>query len=217
MIKCKFEDLIDDYLLNKLSEANRENFEEHYFNCTHCYEKMVEREELISVIKNKGYTIFQDEYLAEETKRVPWFESVRSYFTPRQWAFAAVSAALFLIVIFGVIPILNRTSPQFYINNEDVVRGESITLISPLIDINSVPSQFKWKSLGKNVEYKIYIYNEKLIWTGTTKENVITLPEEVKKLMTSDQKYSWKVKAFSPEGFLFAISSRVQFKIIPTE
>ena len=217
MIKCKFEDLIDDYLLNKLSEANRENFEEHYFNCTHCYEKMVEREELISVIKNKGYTIFQDEYLAEETKRVPWFESVRSYFTPRQWAFAAVSAALFLIVIFGVIPILNRTSPQFYINNEDVVRGESITLISPLIDINSVPSQFKWKSLGKNVEYNIYIYNEKLIWTGTTKENVITLPEEVKKLMTSDQKYSWKVKAFSPEGFLFAISSRVQFKIIPTE
>ena len=217
MIKCKFEDLIDDYLLNRLSEANRENFEEHYFNCTHCYEKMVEREELISVIKNKGYTIFQDEYLAEETKRVPWFESVRSYFTPRQWAFAAVSAALFLIVIFGVIPTLNRTSPQFYINNEDVVRGESITLISPLIDIKSVPSQFKWKSLGKNVEYNIYIYNDKLIWTGTTKENVITLPEEVKKLMTSDQKYSWKVKAFSPEGFLFAISSRVQFKIIPTK
>lgn len=217
MINCKLEDLIDDYLLNRLSEANRENFEEHYFNCTHCYEKMVEREELISVIKNKGYTIFQDEYLSEETKRVPWFESVRSYFTPRQWAFAAVSAALFLIVIFGVIPTLNRTSPQFYINNEDVVRGESITLISPLIDINSVPSQFKWKSLGKNVEYKIYIYNEKLIWTSTTKENVITLPEEVKKLMTSDQKYSWKVKAFSPEGFLTAISSRVQFKIIPTK
>lgn len=217
MINCKFEDLIDDYLLNKLSEANRENFEEHYFNCTHCYEKMVEREELISVIKNKGYTIFQDEYLSEETKRVPWFESVRSYFTPSQWAFAAVSAALFLIVIFGVIPTLNRTSPQFYINNEDVVRGESITLISPLIDINSVPSQFEWKSLGKNVEYNIYIYNEKLIWTGTTKENVITLPEEVRKLMTSDQKYSWKVKAFSPEGFLIAISSRVQFKIIPTK
>lgn len=216
MRNCKYEDLIDDYLLSKLSETNREKFEEHYFNCSSCFEKMAERDEIISVIKNKGYTIFQDEYLAEETKTVPWYESVRSFFTPKQWALAAASAALILIVLFGVIPSLKTTSPQFFIN-EDLVRGKSITLISPLIDIKTVPSQFKWKSLGKDVEYKIYIYNSKLLWSGTTKENTITLPEEIKKLMTSDQKYSWQVKAFSPEGALISVSSRVQFKIISTK
>lgn len=216
MKKCSYENLIDDYLLNRLSETEREKFEEHYFNCSSCFEKMAERDELISVIKNKGYEIFQDQYLAEETKRTPWYESALSFLAPRQWALAVASAALLLIVIFGVIPNIKTTPPKFFIN-EDLVRGESITLISPVIDIKTIPSEFKWKNLGKDVEYKIYIYNDKLLWTGTTKENFITLPDEVKKLMTSDQKYSWQVKAFSPEGFIISVSSRVRFKIISTK
>ncbi len=213
MIKCNYEKLIDDYLLKKLSEPKREKFEEHYFNCSHCFEKMAERDEIISVIKHKGYEIFQDEYLAEETKRVPWYDSVVSFLTPKQWALAAATAALFLVVILGVIPKLKTSSPQFFIN-DDVVRGQSITLISPLIDIKTIPSQFKWKSLGKDVEYKIYIYNEQLLWSESTTENTIILPDEVKRLMISGEKYSWQVKAFSPEGVLIAVSSRVQFKII---
>jgi len=216
MKKCEYEDLIDDYLRNKLSEAETEKFEEHYFNCSSCFQKMTEREELISVIKNKGYEIFQDEYLSEETKKSPWYEPVVSFFTPRQWAWAAASAAVMLIVVLAVIPIMKSSSPQFFIN-EDLVRGQSITLISPVIDIKTVPSEFKWKNLGKDVEYKIYIYNDHLLWTGTTKQNSITLPDEVKKLMTTDQKYSWQVKAFSPEGSLISVSSRVQFKIISFE
>lgn len=212
MRKCKHEDQIDDYLLNRLPEMQKEKFEEHYFNCSHCFQRMVEREEIISVIKHEGYSIFQDEYLAEETKTVPWFESIRSYFTPRTWAVAAVSAALLLVTIFGVLPSLKKTSPQFFIN-EDLVRGESITLISPVIDITNIPSQFKWRSHGEDVEYKIYLYNEKLLWTATTKENSIILPDEVKELMISGETYSWQVKAFAPEGGLIAVSSRVRFKV----
>ncbi len=215
MSKCKDENLIDDYLMNKLSEPEREKFEEHYFNCSRCFEKMVERDELISVIKTKGYEIFQDEYLAEETKSVPWYDSVISFLAPKQWALAAATVALLLVVILNVIPKLKTTSPQFFIN-EDVVRGESITLISPLIDIKTVPAQFRWKSLGEDVEYKIYIYNEELLWSGTSKESLVTLPEEVKKKMTAGEKYSWQVKAFSPEGALIAVSSKVQFTIIPS-
>jgi len=216
MKKCEYEDLIDDYLRNKLSEADTKKFEEHYFNCSSCFQKMTEKEELLAVIKNKGYEIFQNEFLTEETKRSPWYEPLISLLTPRQWALAAVSAALILVVVLAVIPIMKSSSPQFFIN-EDLVRGQSITLISPVIDIKNVPSEFKWKNLGKDVEYKIYIYNDKLLWTATTKQNSITLPDEVKKLMTSDQKYSWQVKAFSPEGGLIAVSSRVQFKITSTK
>lgn len=215
MSKCKHEKLIDDYLMNKLSEPEREKFEEHYFNCSLCFEKMLERDQLISVIKTKGYEIFQDEYMAEETRSVPWYDAVISFLTPKQWALAAATAALFVVVILGVIPSLKTTSPHFFIN-EDVVRGESITLISPLIDIKTVPAQFRWKSLGEDVEYKIYIYNDKLLWSGTSQESTVTLPEEVKKMMTTGEQYSWQVKAFSTEGVLIAVSSRVWFKIIST-
>jgi len=213
MKMCKCEQLIDDYLFDRLDDEEKNKFEEHYFNCPYCFEKMVERDELISIIKLKGDMIFQDEYVVEEEKGAAWFEKIPSLFTPKQWALIPVYAALLLIVIFVFIPYFKPAPPQFFIS-EDSVRGESITLISPVIDIKTVPSKFEWKDSGNDAEYKIYIYdNGDKLWSTTTKENFIVLPEEVRKLMTSGEKYSWEVKAFSPEGTLIAISSKVHFKI----
>jgi len=210
---CKCEHLIDDYLFDRLDDEEKNKFEEHYFNCPYCFEKMVERDELISIIRQKGDAIFQDEYVVEEEKGTAWFEKIASLFTPKQWALIPVYAALLLIVIFVFIPYFKPAPPQFFIS-EDRVRGESITLISPVIDIRAVPSKFEWKDSGEDVEYKIYIYdNDEKLWSATAKENYIVLPEKIRKLMTLGEKYSWEVKAFSPEGTLIAISSKVHFKI----
>jgi len=213
MKMCKCEHLIDDYLFDRLHDEEKNKFEEHYFNCPYCFEKMAERDELISIIKLKGDMIFQDEYVVEEEKGAAWFEKIPSFFTPKQWALISVYAALLLIVICVFIPYFKPAPLQFFISEESV-RGESITLISPVIDIKTVPSKFEWKDSGNDVEYRIYIYdNGDKLWSTTTKENFIVLPEEIRKLMTSGEKYSWDVKAFSPEGTLIAISSRVHFKI----
>ena len=217
MKKCKFDDLIDSYLLNKLEREERENFEEHYFNCQRCFEKMVGREELMNVVKNKGQMIFADEERQEEKKEVLFIEKILSFLTPRQWAYAAVSVALVLIVLLNVVPLLKKTpQPPFFLDldKEERIRGESISLISPVIDIKTVPSQFMWAPLGNDVEYKISIYfNHQPFWTNTTKENTISLPEDVKNRMEASRKYSWQVKAFSPQGILLAVSPKVQFKI----
>ncbi len=213
MKMCKSEHLIDDYLFDRLDDEEKNKFEEHYFNCPYCFEKMAERDELISIIKQKGDMIFQDEYVVEEEKGTAWFEKIASLFTPKQWTLIPVYAALLLILIFVFIPYFKPAPPQFFIS-EDRVRGESITLISPVIDIRAVPSKFEWKDSGEDVEYKIYIYdNDKKLWSATAKENYIVLPEKIRKLMTLGEKYSWEVKAFSPEGTLIAISSKVHFKI----
>jgi hypothetical protein len=214
MKKCKFENLIDDYLFNRLDEMQTKAFENHYFSCSRCFEKMRDRDEMITVIKAKGSEIFQDVYAPEKAGRSR-LESVYAFLTPRQWALAAVSAALILVVALGVIPHLKTKSPEFFIN-EDLVRGSSITLISPVIDnLKQVPSQFRWQALGENTDYRIFIYreNEKL-WTTNTKENFVNLTEEIKALLTPGHKYSWQVKAFSPEGTLIAVSSRVQFNLV---
>jgi hypothetical protein len=181
MRKCKHEDLIDDYLLNKLSEEKKQEFEAHYFNCRVCFEKMAERDEMLAAIKYKGHTIFQD--LETEVERA-----------------------------LGVIPNLTTTSPQFFIN-DDLVRGSSIRLISPVIAVDTIPSQFRWESLGEDVEYKIELYNHELLWSATTSNHYITLPQEVKERMVTGEKYSWQVKAFSAEGTLIAVSSKVQFPV----
>ncbi len=221
MKKCNFDNLIDDYLLNKLDGKEKENFEEHYFNCEHCFEKMVARDELIAVIKNKGHMIFADEERHEGKKEVFSFKKVLSFLTPKQWAYAAasVSVALVLLVLLSVVPLHKKPAMQpFNLFDDDTVRGENIRLISPVIDIKTVPSQFTWAPLGDNMEYKISIYfNHHPFWTATTKENTISLPDDVKNQMKASRKYSWQVKAFSPQGTLQAVSPKVQFKITSAE
>jgi hypothetical protein len=212
MRKCKHEDLIDDYLLDKLSEEKKQEFEAHYFNCHICFEKMAERDEMLAAIKYKGDTIFQDLETERTEERVPMLEQIWAFLTPKQWTLAAVTAALVLVVALSVLPNLTTTSPQFFVN-DDLVRGGSIKLISPVIAVDAVPSQFRWESLGEDVEYKIEIYNHELLWNATTSDHYIALPQEVKERMVTGEKYSWQVKAFSAEGTLIAVSSKVQFPV----
>ncbi len=222
MKNCNSKVQIDDYLFNRLDEDKKEEFEKHYFNCPSCFKKMAERNELIAVVKSKGETIFKNEYIAEAAKGETWLEKLTSFLTPRQWALSTVSAALLLVAIFYVIPNLKTTTPQFYINEDAfTVRtaNNKITLISPIIDMKTVQSKFEWGKLeSENIEYKVYIYNNgDLLHSEITKENFIMLPEKVKLLMTAGEKYSWQVKAFSPEGTIISISGKVRFKIQKSE
>jgi hypothetical protein len=213
---CKFEELIDDYLLNRLPDAEVDKFEEHYFNCSHCFQELQDRSELISVIKSKGDEIFRDMEIIEKPEKISLIGSLSSFLTPKHWLMVAVSAILVVIVVVGIIPTLKKTAPQFYVS-DDLVRGESIALISPVLNIKDIPSYFRWKKEGNNVEYKVSIYKDKLLWSTTTKDNFITLPEDIKKLIQPGEQYSWQVKAFSPEGTLIAVSSRVRFMIAPDQ
>jgi hypothetical protein len=210
MKECKYKELIDDYLFNRLSEDQKTEFEEHYFNCPECFKELQEKDLIISTIKAKGKEIFK-EIEAPVKEKKSFLESVLSFLSPRQWVTVALSAALITVIIVGVLPSLKSKSPQFFIN-EDLVRGESITLISPVFNIQDVPNEFRWKSEGEDVEYQISIYNHELIWRATTKDNFIALPEEVKNRLVAGEQYSWQVKAFSPEGILIAVSSRVLFQ-----
>jgi hypothetical protein len=118
------------------------------------------------------------------------------------------------VVVFGVLPQFRESAPQFYLSENEVFRGASLSLISPVIDVKTVPSFFEWRQLGgQDVEYKIYVYNEELLWTATTRETRIEVPDNIKQLMVAGQTYSWQVKAFSAKGTLIAVSSKVQFQV----
>ena len=217
MRKCQFENQIDDYLFNRLEGGDKDAFEEHYFNCRSCFELMEERSELISAVKSRGAWIFKPQPAPEKRSLAPAFEKVFSYFTPRQWATVAAAAAVLLVAVFGVLPQFKGPSPQFVLSDNEVVRGGSLTLMSPVIDVKVAPAFFEWKSLGQDVQYKIFLYNGGLIWTAATSENRIAVPEDVRQKMVSGQKFAWQVKAFSSRGTLIAVSSRLEFQIRPGE
>jgi hypothetical protein len=217
MKRCMFEDQIDSYLLNKLEGQEKESFEEHYFNCPSCFRQMEERDALISTIKHRGAWLFKDEAASEQRNWVPAWKRARSSFTPRQWATVGVAAAALLLVVFGVLPQFRGPAPQFVLSETEVVRGESLTLMSPIIDVKSVPTFFEWKSLGQEVEYKISLYNGGLLWSAVTRDSRIAVPEEIRQRMLPGQRFAWQVRAFSARGTLIAVSSKVQFQINPAE
>ena len=213
MRKCKFEDMIDGYLLNKLSERDKELFEEHYFNCPSCFEKLQARDLIINTIKNHSEVLVQEEVRSKVPVAARVKHELAAFLNPRQLALAGITALIFVAVIIAVVPRPGNNIPAFILTDTETVRGSSITLISPVIDMSQVPSFFEWKKLGDNVEYQISIFNHELLWKTTTKENRVTLPDEVRSKMLPGEKYSWQVKAFGPDGTLIAVSSRVQFLV----
>jgi hypothetical protein len=212
MKTCRYESWIDGYLLGKLSEKETGEFEKHYFECAPCFAKLAEQDEIIDVLKRDRSAFVAEERSAIETRKAAWYDRAFAFFTPRQWAFAGAAAAL-LVAVLTVTPLFRNAPPEFVLNGEDTVRGSSLTLISPVIDIGSIPAFFEWRALGTDVEYQVSIYNGKLLWKTTTRDSRLSLPDDIKALMTAGQKYSWQVKAFSPQGTLIAVSSRVQFTI----
>ncbi|MBP6059225.1 MAG: zf-HC2 domain-containing protein [Candidatus Saccharicenans sp.] len=215
MRKCKFEDMIDGYLLNKLSERDKELFEEHYFNCPACFEELQARSLIINTIKNHPEVLASEEVRAKVPLAARLKRELAAVFNVRQLATAGIISLIFLAVIIAVVPKRQALLPGFTLTDTETVRGSSITLISPVIDMNQVPSFFEWKKLGENVEYQISIFNHELLWKTTTKENRVVLPDEVKAKMVPGERYSWQVKAFGPDGSLIAVSSRVQFLVSP--
>ena len=212
MKKCKHEDLIDGYLINKISEGERQEFEEHYFNCSSCFRKMAERNEILDVLKKDRTVFAAEERPAIESLAPAWYQKALAALAPRQWALAGAAAAI-LVAVLVIAPLLRNGSPQFTLGEADTVRGSSLTLISPVIDINSVPAYFEWRKLGDDVEYQVSIYNSTLLWKTTTAEGRVSLPDDIKARMIAGHRYSWQVKAFSKTGTLIAVSSRVQFTI----
>ncbi len=214
MRKCLFEDQIDDYLLNRLEGPAKDRFEEHYFNCSNCFAKLQERDELITSIKSRSAWLFSRERQPEPKGLAAALGRMTDWLTPRQWAVAAVSAAVILFTVFGALPLLRHQSPQFTLSEGEVVRGQSLSLITPLIDVKAVPAYFEWAKLANAAEYKISIYNGELLWSASTSDTRIAVPEDVKLKMVAGNTYAWQVKAFSSRGTLVAVSSRVRFQVV---
>jgi len=159
MRKCKFEDMIDGYLLNRLSERDKELFEEHYFNCPSCFEKLQTRDLIINTIKNHSEVLVQEEVRSKVPVAARVKRELAAFLNPRQLALAGITALIFAAVIIAVVPRPGTNVPAFTLTDTETVRGSSITLISPVIDMSQVPSFFEWKNLAttSNIRYPFSI------------------------------------------------------------
>lgn len=204
MNRCRFEDKIDGYLLNRLEGTEKDEFEEHYFNCDACFQRLREREMLIRVVKARGQALLEAPRTQPRLLRL----------APRAWAAAAAGVILVAATIL-LLPRFQRTAPDFVLTGDGAVRGGTIACVSPRGDVEQPPATLEWQPAGANLEFRAYIFRSGIVWTETTRTNSIALPPWVRRRLADGKEYSWQVKAFSPQGGLAALSDRVRFQVKP--
>jgi hypothetical protein len=203
MKKCRFEDAIDGYLLNRLEGTEKDAFEEHYFNCERCFRRLRERDRLIRAVKARGPALLETRPARAAVRRP-------------SWAWAAAAAGVVLVAATAlVLPRFQRRAPEIVLTGDGAVRGGTIECVSPRGDLAEPPAAFEWRAAGADLEFRVYLFRPDVIWTGTTRTNAIALPDEVRARLADGAPYEWQVKAFSPQGGLAALSDRVRFQVKP--
>jgi len=206
MSKCRFEDQIDGYLLDRLGETEKERFEEHYFNCPSCFERLREREALIRAVRARGPALAP----ARAERRRPIFGAL----APRTLA-AATAVLVLAAAALIVAPRLRKAAPEFVLSGDGTVRGGTIEVVSPRGDLGAPPAALEWRPAGADLEFRVYLFESDVLWTATTRDHSIALPDDVRRRLAAGGEYSWQVKAFSVQGGLAALSERIRFRVLP--
>jgi hypothetical protein len=215
MKKCRYADLIDSYLLDKMRPEEQTDFEEHYFICRSCFSKMSERDEIIQVLKREGVFDTQKEYRFEQAKGDSWLDRAADFLTPRRWVLIGVSAAAVILAVWLLIPRAETISSPFVLTGDQTVRGAAVTALSPVADVADIPAVLEWKGVGDDIEYKVSLSGKSSLLSATTKETRFVLPDDVRAKIKPGETYRWEVQAFKADGTLIAVSGRVKFRVRP--
>jgi hypothetical protein len=204
MSKCRFEDEIGGYLLNRLEGTAKDAFEEHYFSCEDCFRRLQERDRLIRAVKARGPALLEARPERALVRR------------PAPFAWAAAAAGVLLVAAtLLVAPRFGRKAQEIVLTGDGAVRGGTIACVAPQGDVPEAPAALEWRAAGADLEFRVYLFRSDVIWTGTTRSNAIELPDEVRRRLADGDAYEWQVKAFSPQGGLAALSDRVRFRVAP--
>lgn len=208
MINCWEERQIDRYVLGRLSEAETREFEEHYFNCPACFERMHDREATIEAVIRK-----RADLLAPDSAAPSLGGRIRAAFAHRPWAATAAAAGLVLLITAGLL--VRSRSPQAGPNaaGDEIVRGAAIVALEPAGRLQAAPAALAWKPAAPGREYQAEISGPDLNWTGPATETGVALPEDVRAKLRPGVAYVWQVKAYAPDGTLMERSPKTAFTI----
>jgi len=225
MNECPNEDRIDGYLTGRLTESETAELEEHYFNCSACFQKLSERNKLVEVIRDRGAEIFEgaDAGPIHSWKKTPWKdgrersdrwkEIPSTGFPPKvSWPVTAAAAAVLLAAVLVLIPTFKGRDLEIVSTGSEAVRGESLILLSPRGEVKAAPAAFEWKAVGAAAEYRLALSGPETLWTTVTKATKADLTDNVKRAMKPGL-YQWQVKAYSAQGTLLAASLKAEFRI----
>ncbi len=205
-----YEAQIEPYLLGRLSPEETGRFEDHYFNCPSCFRMTAERATLLEAVKAAGPGLAASNGREER-------QPAGTGGWPRRKTFVGWAAAgAVLLIIAATVMILPRRGqepPDYARVGSDIVRGETLAIISPQGALTAAPEVFSWKAVAGAVEYAFVLEGIDPVWMATTRDTSIKTRADVRDRLRPGRAFSWKVKAYSAEGILLAASAEASFSI----
>ena len=176
-MNCDFSDarnrdidtLLDDYLAGRLAQQEAEAFELHSLGCDECFHKLKVREQMMSVVLEKGEALFADLIQKEkQEKERHILQGVLAGFSQlvwkgrRRWMYATgLAIALLSAMVFWIKGKPGPPSAESYqvyayfeelIANQDFRRaGEAVRILSPVSGFkfqHRGPIEFRWETQG---------------------------------------------------------------------
>jgi anti-sigma factor RsiW len=80
MAKCPNDDFMDSYLLGRITDKDREEFEKHYFNCESCFAKVTQRDEIVTLLKDEQVLGVLSEYRVDRRPKRRWWQKLLGVF-----------------------------------------------------------------------------------------------------------------------------------------
>jgi len=120
------EKTIDDYLTGLMTEAEKEAFDEHCFECETCFQELSFKEEAIRIINKEGDSIFKKylSYQGFKTRVLHLGEKIKLYLFPSKklpaFAYAAITLFVFIIGFQSILKTFDSTT-DYPINFDQTV------------------------------------------------------------------------------------------------
>lgn len=202
-------EIIEKYVNGKLSEKEREAFDEHYFNCQQCFRELMLYEETAELIRREGKTVFSD-YLVKSDRKKSYkfkniFDQVFRFLTIKPWRTVIAGTGVAVVVLILILgkstfePSKNFESlPYLDGMLSDVSRSEAITVLSPEVgEVVQDKPFFMWEGRENETVYLIILDNlGNKLFRFTSDKNKLKLPEKLDPGL-----YYWKLE--SEEDLLF--------------
>jgi anti-sigma factor RsiW len=205
MNNCQNRSFLDEYLLGRLSDPDRDAFEEHFFNCKQCFRDVRDGQALLAAIRTHGQRIFADGK-ARRLPRAGWL---------RLLPYAFAGTAVLLAAWIGLRPrpqlpdLMPMTAPV-----SDAVRGAAVAPIAPLGSQSQAPSILEWQTAGTGTSYDVELHGPGLDWSARSAEARIELPADVRAKLLPGLEYRWQVRAFAPQGGFLGASEYAVFRLV---
>ena len=205
--KTNSDKIMDDYLNSRLSAKEKLAFEEYYFNNDECFSELQFREDLISLIKEKGETLFSADIQIKKTaknKLVRFLSKLwpQHWFSEPIWGYSTFAITIGSVAFF-VFSIVTQQDRQIdptrfeilpYLEEivDDVERSSSLEVVSPKNEMNLKGDVvFAWERIEIPLVYLKLLNNlGEEIYSFTLQKNRFELTEEL-----SPGLYYWKLES----------------------